>query len=239
MNSLRFAQAFFIAPCVLFANAMFRARKFFVAPGMRGIAMADTTILVVDDEPQNSPACCKPRFRVAAIWTSYWRRTGKKAIEMVMREHPDLILLDVNMPGMSGLEACKQEFDCLSLGPSSWSPSEILNRTRFRPLDSGADDYVCKTLPNGGTPGTHPSGLATVQFGRNRFRKFASPQLSVDLEQRIVDVRGERVHLSPKEFDVLRLSHHSTRENLLRTKKLLQNYLGTGPRRGGRKTFAW
>src|SRR5438105_3526976 len=75
---------------------------------------------------------------------------------------------------------------------------------KIHALDSGADDYVVK-------PFTIGELLARIRAALRRSNseeplpKFDSPQLSVDLERRIVDARGQRVHLSPKEFDVLRL----------------------------------
>ena len=68
--------------------------------------MADTTILVVDDEPQIR------RVLQAALSSSGYdvieAKNGQEAVEMVIRERPALILMDVNMPGMSGLEACSK-----------------------------------------------------------------------------------------------------------------------------------
>jgi two-component system, OmpR family, KDP operon response regulator KdpE len=71
-------------------------------------------------------------------------------------------------------------------------------------LDSGADDYVVKPFAMGEL-------LARIRAALRRSNseeplpKIETPELRVDLEKRVVDVRGERVHLSPKEFDVLRL----------------------------------
>jgi DNA-binding winged helix-turn-helix (wHTH) protein len=71
-------------------------------------------------------------------------------------------------------------------------------------LDSGADDYVVKPFAIGEL-------LARIRAALRRstseepLRKIETPELSVDLEKRMIDVRGERVHLNPKEFDVLRL----------------------------------
>ncbi len=163
--------------------------------------MADTTILVVDDEPQIR------RVLQATLSSSGYdvilAKDGQEAIEMVIREHPDLILLDVNMPGMSGLEACSK-IRLSFTGPIIMVTVRNSEQDKVQALDSGADDYVVKPFPMGEL-------LARIRAALRRSNseeplpKFASPQLSVDLEQRIVDVRGERVHLSPKEFDVLRL----------------------------------
>jgi CheY-like chemotaxis protein len=68
--------------------------------------MGDTTILVVDDEPQ-----IRRVLEAALSGNGYdviLAKDGQEAVETVIREHPDLILLDVNMPDMSGLEACSK-----------------------------------------------------------------------------------------------------------------------------------
>jgi two-component system KDP operon response regulator KdpE len=163
--------------------------------------MADTTILVVDDEPQIR------RVLQATLSSSGYdvieAKNGQEAVEMVIRERPDLILLDVNMPGMSGLEACSK-IRLSFPGPIIMVTVRNSEHDKIQALDSGADDYVVK-------PFTMGELLARIRAALRRsgsegpLPKFESPQLSVDLERRIVDVRGERVHLSPKEFDVLRL----------------------------------
>jgi two-component system KDP operon response regulator KdpE len=163
--------------------------------------MADTTILVVDDEPQIR------RVLQATLSSSGYdvieAKNGQEAVEMVIRERPTLILMDVNMPGMSGLEACSK-IRLSFPGPIIMVTVRNSEQDKIRALDSGADDYVVK-------PFTMGELLARIRAALRRsssegpLPKFESPQLSVDLEPRIVDVRGERVHLSPKEFDVLRL----------------------------------
>ena len=163
--------------------------------------MADTTILVVDDEPQIR------RVLQTSLSSSGYHvmlaKDGQEAIEMVMRERPDLILLDVNMPGMSGLEACSK-IRLSFTAPIIMVTVRNSDQDKILALDSGADDYVVK-------PFTMGELLARIRAALRRssseepFAKFESPQLSVDIERRILDVRGQRVHLTPKEFEVLRL----------------------------------
>src|ERR1700719_3517107 len=163
--------------------------------------MNHATILVVDDEPQ-----IRRVLRATLSSNGYdviEAKDGQEAVEMVIRGRPALILLDVNMPGMSGLEACSKirlSFD----GPIIMVTVRNSEHDKIQALDSGADDYVVK-------PFTMGELLARIRAALRRSvsegppPKFESPQLSVDLERRIVEVRGERVHLNPKEFDVLRL----------------------------------
>ncbi len=163
--------------------------------------MNDRTILVVDDEPQIR------RVLRATLSSSGYdvieAKDGREAIEMVIRERPALILMDVNMPVMNGLEACSKirlSFD----GPIIMVTVRNSEHDKILALDSGADDYVVK-------PFTMGELLARIRAALRRsaseelLPKIETPQLSVDLEKRKVEVRGERVHLSPKEFEVLHL----------------------------------
>jgi two-component system KDP operon response regulator KdpE len=161
----------------------------------------DTTILVVDDEPQIR------RVLRATLSSSGYdvieAKDGQEAIEMVIRERPALVLMDVNMPVMNGLEACSKirlSFD----GPIIMVTVRNSEHDKVLALDSGADDYVVK-------PFTMGELLARIRAALRRsaseepLPKIETTQLSVDLEKRKVEVRGERVHLSPKEFEVLHL----------------------------------
>jgi two-component system KDP operon response regulator KdpE len=162
--------------------------------------MNNATILVVDDAPQ-----IRRVLRATLSSNGYdvvEAKDGPEAIEMAIRERPDLILLDVNMPGMSGLEACSKirlSFD----GPIIMVTVRNSEQDKIVALDSGADDYVVKPFAMGEL-------LARIRAVLRRFTpeepppKIETPELSIDLERRIVDVSGQTVHLTPKEFDVLR-----------------------------------
>jgi len=181
----------------------------------------DTTILVVDDEPQIR------RVLRATLSSSGYdvieAKDGQEAIEIVIRERPALILMDVNMPVMNGLEACSKirlSFD----GPIIMVTVRNSEHDKVLALDSGADDYVVK-------PFTMGELLARIRAALRRsaseepLPKIETPQLSVNLEKRKVEVRGERVHLSPKEFDVLHLLMIQQGKPLTH-KKILQTVWG-------------
>ena len=161
----------------------------------------NTTILVVDDETQIR------RVLRATLSSSGYdiieAKDGQEAVDMVMRERPALILMDVNMPVMNGLEACSKirlSFD----GPIIMVTVHNSEHDKILALDSGADDFVVKPFAMGEL-------LARIRAALRRtaseepLPKIETRDLSVDLENRRVVVRGERVHLGPKEFDVLRL----------------------------------
>src|ERR1700719_4453576 len=183
--------------------------------------MNHATILVVDDESQ-----IRRVLRATLSSNGYdviEAKDGQEAVEMVIRGRPALILLDVNMPGMSGLEACNKirlSFD----GPIIMVTVRNSEHDKVLALDSGADNYVVK-------PFAMSELLARIRAALRRsasedpLPKIESQQLSVDLEKRKVEVRGERVHLSPKEFDVLHLMMIQQGKPLTH-KKILQTVWG-------------
>ena len=162
--------------------------------------MNSASILVVDDEPQ-----IRRVLRSTLSFRGYTISevsSGEEAVELANKLKPDLILLDVNLPGMSGIETCRE------IRRSSDAPIIMLTvrnaeRDKVVALDAGADDYVTK--PFGieellarirATLRRHPSADALPSF--------VSKELSVDFELRRVTAAGEEVHLAPKEFEVLR-----------------------------------
>jgi two-component system, OmpR family, KDP operon response regulator KdpE len=190
-------------------------------PASGGTPVNDTTILVVDDEPQIR------RVLRATLSSSGYdvieAKDGLEAVDIVIRERPALILMDVNMPGMSGLEACSKirlSFD----GPIIMVTVRNSEHDKVLALDSGADDYVVK-------PFTMGELLARIRAALRRsasekpFPKIETRELSVDLEKRNVEVRGNRVHLSPKEFAVLHLLMIQQGKPLTH-KKILQTVWG-------------
>jgi two-component system, OmpR family, KDP operon response regulator KdpE len=162
--------------------------------------MTTGNILVVDDEPQ-----IRRTLRSTLSFRGYTiteAATGEEALELVPKLKPDLILLDVNLPGMSGVETCRE------IRRSSDAPIIMLTvrnaeRDKVVALDAGADDYVTK-------PFGIEELLARIRASLRRHPSaealppFVSKDLSVDFEKRRVTVGGEEVHLAPKEFEVLR-----------------------------------
>jgi len=162
--------------------------------------MVAATILVVDDEPQ-----IRRVLRSTLTSQGYViidAKTGEEGLESVRKNKPDLVLLDVNMPGMGGIEACRE------IRRSSDAPIIMLTvrnaeRDKVLALDAGADDYVVK-------PFGIEELLARIRSALRRYAPgdalppFVSKELTLDFERRQLTVRGEEVHLTPKEFDVLK-----------------------------------
>jgi two-component system KDP operon response regulator KdpE len=158
------------------------------------------TILVVDDEPQIRRVMRNTLSTHGYLITE--AKTGEEGVDSARRERPDLVLLDMNMPGMGGLEACKE------IRRSSDAPIIMLTvrnaeRDKVMALDAGADDYVVK-------PFGIEELLARIRSALRRYAPgdamapFVSKDVNIDFESRQVTVRGRDVHLTPKEYDVLK-----------------------------------
>lgn len=163
--------------------------------------MNTATILIVDDEPQIRRVLSATLSR--DDYTVIEAGNGEEAVELLMREHPDLILLDSNMPGMSGLETCRRirlSFE----GPIIMLTVRNGQQDKITALDSGADDYVVKPFPI-------EELRARIRAGLRRFElehappHIMMPEMEIDFERRTVLARGKRVHLTRKEFEVLRV----------------------------------
>jgi two-component system, OmpR family, KDP operon response regulator KdpE len=158
-------------------------------------------ILIVDDEPQITRV-----LRTALSTQGYSLRVaanGVEGMEAVHEWRPDLVITDLAMPQMDGVELCR------SIRAVSEVPILVLSvrnqdRTKIEALDAGADDYVTK-----------PFSIQELQARvRSQLRRhFASaPEAQqvialgdfvIDIPQHRVVVRGQDVHLTPKQFDLL------------------------------------
>jgi two-component system, OmpR family, KDP operon response regulator KdpE len=162
--------------------------------------MNSSSILVVDDEPQ-----IRRVLRSTLSFRGYTISevsSGEEAVELAAKIKPDLILLDLNLPGMSGIETCR-EIRRATDAPIIMLTVRSAERDKVIALDAGADDYVTK-------PFGIEELLARIRASLRRhpsadaLQPFFSKELSVDFESRRVTVAGEEIHLAPKEFEVLR-----------------------------------
>ena len=185
--------------------------------------MTNARILVVDDEPQ-----IRRVMRTTLVARGYMvstARSGEEALEKVRDERFDLVLLDMNMPGIGGMEACR------ILRSQSDIPIVILSirnaeKEKVEALDAGADDYVTK-------PFSMPELLARIRAALRRAPLASSGtpevlnlgQTVINFVARRVTVNGTEVRLTPKEFDLLRYLA-SNPDEVIPHAKLLQAVWG-------------
>jgi two-component system KDP operon response regulator KdpE len=157
-------------------------------------------VLVVDDEPQ-----IRRVLRTTLTSRGYEvhdARSGEDALESIRESRFDLVLLDVNMPGMSGLATCREiragsEVAIIMLTVSDSEEDKVAA------LDAGADDYVTKPF---GTPellARIRAALRRLPTSPERDQSLQVGDLRINLMLRRVVSKDHEIRLTPKEFDLL------------------------------------
>ena len=161
--------------------------------------MSNPRVLVVDDEPQIRRA-----LRVGLVNHGYEVQvaaSGEEALDLAASAPPDLIILDLMLPNLTGLEVCTEL--------RQWSEVPIIvlsargqERDKVEALDLGADDYLTK-------PFGMDELLARMRAALRRGASGApspilqSGELELDQTRRLVTLRGQAVHLTPTEYAIL------------------------------------
>ncbi|MGA7757435.1 MAG: response regulator transcription factor [Ilumatobacteraceae bacterium] len=188
--------------------------------------MTVTRVLVVDDEPT-----------VREVVAGYLRRDGHEvseaadgttALELVDRDHPDLIVLDMMLPGVNGLDVLRRVRTTSDV-PVIMLTARSEESDRVAGLELGADDYVVKPFS--------PRELAARVNGvlrRTSGRQAAAPgpivfgELTIEPLSRQVTLEGRNVEMTPKEFDVLAFLASSPRQVFSRA-QLLESVWQSSP----------
>jgi two-component system, OmpR family, KDP operon response regulator KdpE len=161
-----------------------------------------TKVLVVDDEPS-----LRKTLRASLSASGFAveeARNGEEALGVVQQHPFDLVLLDINMPGAGGIEACRK---IRRLAPHSGIVMVTVRETendKVKALEAGADDYVTKPFRlrelvarlRAVLRRTHAPGTAAAETLR-------AGSIEIDCKRRLLWRGGEPVHLTPKEFDLL------------------------------------
>jgi two-component system KDP operon response regulator KdpE len=162
--------------------------------------MTDTTrVLAVDDEPQITRV-----LRTVLMSRGYQVRTapdGESALSIFSEWRPHLVLTDLYMPHMDGVELCRR-IRAISNVPIIVLSVKTVEQSKVEALDSGADDYVTKPF---GTEELLARVRATLRRASDDAADVTPLEIGdfrIDLSARRVYVRGDQVRLTPKEFDL-------------------------------------
>src|SRR5438876_2852727 len=157
-------------------------------------------ILVVDDDPQ-----IRRVLRTALVAQGYEAadaRNGEEALERLQEEKPDLVILDVNMPRMNGLETCRAIRTTSDVAIIMLTVRDA-ESDKIEALDAGADDYVTK-------PFSSPELLARIRAALRRSPQLAGElqivrfdDVEINFNLRRVVVGNRETRLTPKEFELL------------------------------------
>jgi two-component system, OmpR family, KDP operon response regulator KdpE len=162
--------------------------------------MTTARIMVVDDDPQ-----IRRVLRTALVAQGYEvidARNGDEALEKIRDEKVDLVILDMNMPGMGGLETCRTIRSTSDISIIMLTVRDA-ESDKIEALDAGADDYVTK-------PFSSPELLARIRAALRRSPQISSEtqmlrfeDLEINFNLRRVTVGTREARLTPKEFDLL------------------------------------
>ena len=183
-------------------------------------------ILVVDDEPRY-------------VWTIQVNLEargyevlvagdGQRAVELVVTEEPDLIVLDIRMPGLDGYEVCRRirEFSTVPIIMLTALAEDV---DKVKGLDAGADDYVTKPFSAEELLARVRAVLRRAGFSEQQAPRpiFQAGDLRVDFDRQQVFVGDQEVHLTPIEYRLLcELVEHA--ERVLVPEYLLEQVWGIG-----------
>jgi two-component system KDP operon response regulator KdpE len=167
------------------------------------MSLRQNSVLIVDDESSLRKALCSSL--TASGFSVGEARSGEEALETVQQTPFDLVLLDINMPGVGGIEACRRLREISPNLAIVMVTVRELEDDKVRALEVGADDYVTK-------PFRYRELTARLRavLRRTQVQTPAEPavileagNLRLDLERRLLSRKGQPVHLSPTEFDLL------------------------------------
>ena len=158
-------------------------------------------ILIVDDEP-GVVALLKDYFEINN-YLVLTARGGEEAIKQAGRE-PDIILLDINMPKMDGLEVCRRIREHISC-PIIFLTARALDMDKITGFVSGGDDYVTKPFS------IEELGARVAAHLRRENRRAGNTKvrfeddLVIDYAANTVSIQGEEIQLAKKEFEIIAL----------------------------------
>jgi two-component system, OmpR family, KDP operon response regulator KdpE len=167
------------------------------------MSAAPLRVLVIDDEPP-----IRKLLRVGLTAHGYQTieaSSGKMALELLGREPPDLIVLDLGLPDMQGHELLRMMRARNDRVPIVVLSSRDDEAGKVQALDSGADDYVTKPFGMDELLARMRAALRHQLQTHGERPLFRVDDLSVDLVRRIVKVGDKEVKLSPKEYELLRM----------------------------------
>jgi two-component system KDP operon response regulator KdpE len=163
--------------------------------------MRQGSILIVDDDPQ-----IRRVMRTTLVVQGYEvddAKSGDEALVKVRTGRHDLVLLDMNLPGVGGLETCRDIRSAMEVAIVMLTVRDS-EADKIAALDAGADDYVTK-------PFSMPELLARVRAALRRLpinpegpKTLKAGSLELDVLTRRVVVRGNTIRLTPKEFELLK-----------------------------------
>ena len=188
--------------------------------------MAEQTILIAEDDPD-----IRDGVRILLSGEGYHiieAENGTRALE-VFRPEVDLVILDIMMPGMSGLRVC-EELRKLSTVPILFLTAKIEDADKVKGFASGGDDYILKPFSSAELLARVAAHLRREERRQSEVKVKFDRGLVIDYTQRCVFQDGEPVKLAKKEFEIVELlsTHPSQVFDRERIYEAIWGYEGEG-----------
>ncbi len=157
-------------------------------------------VLVIDDEEQIRRAV-RSVLR-SGEWKVDVAENGERGLELAVAHTPDIVILDLSLPDMSGFEVCRELREWYS-GPILVLSVKGADEDKITALDLGADDYLTKPFSAGELVARMRAILRRTASGDSGVSSITAGDVTIDLARRTVTVRDEQVRLTRTEFDIL------------------------------------
>lgn len=160
----------------------------------------DLSILIVEDDEDTAEVVCTlledAGFKASAV------DRGRMALQEISNQAPDLVLLDLNLPDISGIDVLR------SVRTHSFLPMIILSgygkdRDRVQALEAGADDYMAKPFSPEELVARVRALLRRVEWTPKPETHLSVRELELDMPRRQAAIRGKKLHLTPIEYGIL------------------------------------
>jgi two-component system KDP operon response regulator KdpE len=160
-----------------------------------------TTVLIVDDEPAI-------RLSLRTILTGLGftvieAARGEEAVALVRTAQFDIVLLDINMPGLGGIAVCRMMRKITPSLPIVMLTVQGSEERKVEALDAGADDYVTKPFQLRELIARIRAAVRRNKTAENGNSQILIGDVQLDVERHLVQKKGKIVHLTPKQFDLL------------------------------------
>ncbi len=184
-------------------------------------------IMVVDDEPAQRRLV--EQVLDGREYEVLQAQNGQESLRILFESKPDLVLLDVMMPGLDGWQTCScireiTDIPIIMLTGKKTSEDDIV-----RGLECGADEYLTKPVGNRELLARVHSALRRAEqpsyLEKKQRTTYSDGYLTVDVEERKVEVNGERLKLTPREFRLLALLIENA-DRILSHQQVLENVWG-------------
>jgi len=174
---------------------------FFVVIERGGVTSVAYKILVVDDEA-DIRQLLQDYFEIQG-YEVFTAKDGREAMQKITKL-PDIILLDINMPDVDGIEVCKRIRDYVAC-PIVFLTAKVEETDRINGLISGGDDYITKPFSIDELGVRISAHLRREMRGRNKKEVYFTENLAINYSERAIYYQKQLISLTKKEFDIMEL----------------------------------